>query len=49
MFPDGSYVLSNARLHASLTPGLVAAFDADGFALADIAVANGVISSIAAH
>ncbi|RWD80313.1 cytosine deaminase [Mesorhizobium sp.] len=49
MFPDGSYVLSNARLHVSLTPGLVAAFDADGFALADIAVANGVISSIAAH
>lgn len=49
IFPDGSYVLSNARLHASLTPGLVAAFDADGFALADIAVANGVISSIAAH
>lgn len=49
IFPDGSYVLSNARLHVSLTPGLVAAFDADGFALADIAVANGVISSIAAH
>lgn len=49
IFPDGSYVLSNARLHASLTPGLVAAFDADGFALADIAVSNGVISSIAAH
>ncbi|RUV66986.1 MAG: cytosine deaminase [Mesorhizobium sp.] len=49
MFPDGSYVLSKARLHASLTPGLAAAFDADGFALADIAVASGMISSIAAH
>lgn len=49
IFPDGSYVLSKARLHASLTPGLAAAFDADGFALADIAVASGMISSIAAH
>jgi cytosine deaminase len=46
---SGSYHLTNARLHASLTPGLAAAFDADGFALADIAVADGKIASIAAH
>jgi cytosine/creatinine deaminase len=43
------YVLANARVHRSLTPGLVAAFDADGFALADIAVADGKISGIAAR
>lgn len=50
MIPEsGQFVLSNARLHASLTPGLAAAFDADGFALADIAVADRKISSIAAH
>ncbi|MER8407335.1 cytosine deaminase [Mesorhizobium sp. M0185] len=46
---SGSYQLSNVRLHASLTPGLAAAFDADGFALADIAVADGKISGITAH
>ncbi len=44
-----SYRLANVRLHASLTPGLAAAFDADGFAHANIAVADGKISSIAAH
>ncbi|TIS90477.1 cytosine deaminase [Mesorhizobium sp.] len=50
MIPDSaSYHLTNVRLHASLTPGLAASFDADGFALADIAVADGRISSIAAH
>jgi cytosine/creatinine deaminase len=43
----GAYVLANANLHRSLTPGLTA-FDADGFALADIAVADGKITSIAA-
>ncbi|TIP23216.1 MAG: cytosine deaminase [Mesorhizobium sp.] len=46
---SGPYHLTNARLHASLTPGLSAAFDSDGFALADIAVADGKISSIAAR
>lgn len=46
---DSSYVLSNVRLHASLTPGLAATFDTDGFALADISVADGKISSIVAH
>ncbi|MDX8444909.1 cytosine deaminase [Mesorhizobium captivum] len=46
---SGSYHLSNVRLHRSLTPGLSAAFDSDGFALADIAVADGRIASIAAH
>jgi cytosine deaminase len=45
----GSYRLANARLHASLTPGLSAAFDSDGFALADIAVADGKIAGIAEH
>ncbi|TPN34065.1 cytosine deaminase [Mesorhizobium sp. B2-3-3] len=48
--PESSqFVLANARLHASLTPGLAAAFDSDGFALADITVADGRISSIAAR
>jgi len=46
---SGSYQLANARVHRSLTPGLGASFDADGFALADIAVADGKISGIAAH
>lgn len=46
---SGSYHLSNVRLHASLTPGLAAAFGADGFALADVAVADGKISGITAH
>ncbi|RWM94554.1 MAG: cytosine deaminase [Mesorhizobium sp.] len=45
----GQFVLSNVRLHSSLTPGFAATFDADGFALADIAVADGKISSITAH
>jgi cytosine/creatinine deaminase len=50
LIPDSaSYRLTNVRLHASLTPGLGAAFDSDGFALADIAVADGKISSIVAH
>ncbi|RWM80304.1 MAG: cytosine deaminase [Mesorhizobium sp.] len=46
---SGSYHLSNVRLHSSLTPGLAVTFDSDGFALADIAVADGRISSIIAH
>lgn len=46
---SGPYHLTNVRLHASLTPGLAAVFDADGFALADIAVADGKTSSIVAH
>ncbi|TPL96254.1 cytosine deaminase [Mesorhizobium sp. B2-3-11] len=45
---SGPYHLANVRLHASLTPGLAAAFDRDGFALTDITVAGGKISSIAA-
>ncbi|MBN9548897.1 MAG: cytosine deaminase [Alphaproteobacteria bacterium] len=50
MIPDAaSYHLANVRLHASLTPGLAAAFDGDGFALADISVTDGRISSIVAH
>ncbi|MFK0687496.1 cytosine deaminase [Mesorhizobium sp. IMUNJ 23033] len=50
MIPDSaSYRLTNVRLHASLTPGLAATFDSDDFALADITVADGRISSIVAH
>lgn len=46
---SGSYRLANVRLHRSLTPGLAASFDADGFALAELAVADGKITSIAAQ
>jgi len=50
LIPDSaSYRLANVRLHASLTPGLATTFDSDGFALADITVADGRISSIVAH
>ena len=44
---SGWFVLTNARLHRSLTPGLAAEFDLDGFALGDIAVADGRITGIA--
>ncbi|MBX3576936.1 MAG: cytosine deaminase [Rhizobiaceae bacterium] len=44
---SGAYVLANARVHASLTPGLETAFDRDGFALTDIAVADGTVTGIA--
>ena len=43
---DGRFVLANARVHASLTPGLAATVDADGFAQVDISVADGRIGSI---
>ncbi|TGQ78414.1 cytosine deaminase [Mesorhizobium sp. M8A.F.Ca.ET.207.01.1.1] len=46
---SGPYHLTNVRLHASLTPGFASVFDRDGFALADITVADVKISSIAAH
>ncbi|AZO02177.1 MULTISPECIES: cytosine deaminase [unclassified Mesorhizobium] len=46
---SGSYQLANARVHRSLTPGLTAPFDADGFALADLVVADGKIASIVAQ
>lgn len=50
MIPDSaSYRLANARLHASLTPGLAVAYDGDGFALVDITIAEGKIVGIAAH
>jgi cytosine deaminase len=45
--PAGPYILANARVHQSLTPGLAAPFDEDGFALADLAVADGRIAGIA--
>lgn len=44
-----AYRLSRARLHESLSPGLRTAFDADGFALADISVVDGKIAAIEAH
>ncbi|TPL97564.1 cytosine deaminase [Mesorhizobium sp. B2-3-10] len=46
---SGSYRLANVRVHQSVTLGLAATFDSDGFALADITVADGKISSIAAQ
>ncbi|RRH90843.1 cytosine deaminase [Mesorhizobium tamadayense] len=50
MIPDtASYRLADVRLHASLTPGLSAAFDSDGFALADMMVADGKITAVTAH
>ncbi|BCH32028.1 amidohydrolase [Mesorhizobium sp. L-8-10] len=45
---SGAYVLAGARVHASLTPGLRADFDSDGFALVDIGVAAGKIAGITA-
>jgi cytosine deaminase len=45
----GWYMLANARVHSSLTSGLEAAFDSDGFVMADIAVADGKITGIAAR
>jgi len=44
-----TYTLSRARLHASLTPGLSAETNADGFMLADLTIADGRIASIAPH
>lgn len=44
----GSFTLANARLHSSLTPGLQAPADAEGFVLADIDVADGRIKRIEA-
>jgi cytosine/creatinine deaminase len=44
-----AYTLANARLHASLMPGLTAPSDPDGFVLADIAVAGGKIAFIVPH
>ena len=43
---SGPYTLSRVRLHSSLTSGLSAPVDADGFILADIAIAEGRIVSI---
>ena len=49
-FPtSGSYTLTGARVHGSLTPGLTAERDADGFILADIAVDDGKVASILPH
>jgi cytosine deaminase len=48
-FPRSSYTLSRVRLHASLTSGVSAPTDVDGFLLADLAVADGRIASIVPH
>jgi cytosine deaminase len=45
----GAYHFAKARLHGSLTPGLITDQDADGFALVDIAVADGRIGAISPH
>jgi cytosine deaminase len=45
---SGAFTLVNARLHASLTPSLQAAPDAEGFVLADIDVADGKVARIEA-
>jgi len=50
LIPDtASYRLANARLHASLAPGLAAAHDGDGFALVDITVADGKIAGMSTY
>lgn len=47
MVPSAAaYTLRNARLHFSLTQGLDAVFDEDGFALADLSIADGRIAAI---
>ncbi|RWB77696.1 MAG: cytosine deaminase [Mesorhizobium sp.] len=46
---SGSYRLANVRLHRSLTLGLAAPFDTDGFALAELPVADGKITNIVAQ
>ncbi|MGE3305290.1 MAG: cytosine deaminase [Rhizobiaceae bacterium] len=49
MIPEtGWYTLTGARVHASQAPGLGTFADADGFALADIAIADGRITGMAA-
>lgn len=44
---SGWYVLANARVHFSLTTADIGATDEDGFALVDIAIADGKITGIA--
>lgn len=44
---SGWYVLADARVHASLAPGLAGTADRDGFVVVDIAVAEGRIGGIA--
>jgi cytosine deaminase len=48
--PDtGAFTLASARVHGSLTPGIAASSDPDGFILADIAVYGGKIAAISSH
>jgi cytosine deaminase len=44
---SGWYVLGNARVHASIAPGVAGAPDRDGFHLVDIAIADGFITGLA--
>ncbi len=45
LLPDASaFTLANARVHVSLSPGLRAQADRDGFTLADIGVADGKVA-----
>ena len=44
---SGWYVLANARIHSSLTTADIGSTDEDGFALVDIAIADGKITGIA--
>ena len=46
---NGWYVLAGARIPVSLAPALAVSGDGDGLALADIAVADGRITGIAAR
>ncbi len=46
---NGWFVLTNARVHLSVAPGLTGPADTDGFVLADIAVADGRITGVAAR
>ena len=40
---SGWYVLGNARVHASIAPGVTGTPDRDGFHIVDIAVADGTV------
>ena len=44
---SGWYVLANPRIHSSLTTADIGSTDEDGFALVDIAIADGKITGIA--
>ncbi len=45
-FPATPRMLANARIHVSLSPGLNAVVDSEGFALVDIAVEGGKVAAM---